>query len=68
LRKPESPRTRGIIHHIGLTVRDAAVSAPFYEALLARDTDGIWRGMARRRNADVDIAVDEGGRIEATRR
>jgi len=27
--------TRGIVHHIDLTVRDLAVSAPFYDALLS---------------------------------
>ncbi len=27
-------RLRGLVHHIDLTVRDIAVSAPFYEALL----------------------------------
>ena len=26
---------RGIVHHIDLTVRDLAVSAPFYDALLS---------------------------------
>ena len=29
-----SPGLRGIVHHIDLTVRDIAVSAPFYESLL----------------------------------
>lgn len=27
-------RLRGLVHHVDLTVRDMAVSAPFYEALL----------------------------------
>jgi catechol 2,3-dioxygenase-like lactoylglutathione lyase family enzyme len=27
-------RLRGVVHHIDLTVRDVAASAPFYEALL----------------------------------
>lgn len=27
-------RLRGVVHHIDLTVRDLAVAAPFYEALL----------------------------------
>ena len=30
----QGARLRGIVHHIDLTVRDIAVSAPFYEALL----------------------------------
>ena len=30
----QGARLRGVVHHIDLTVRDLAVSAPFYEALL----------------------------------
>ena len=30
----QGARLRGVVHHIDLTVRDLAASAPFYEALL----------------------------------
>lgn|GEM_PF-6852259 len=35
---------------------------------LARDSAGVWRGTARKGDAAVDIMVDKGGRIRATRR
>lgn len=33
-RQETAARLRGVVHHIDLTVRDIAASAPFYEALL----------------------------------
>ncbi len=35
---------------------------------LARDTSGLWHGTAKKGDAALDIVVDKGGRIKATRR
>ncbi len=35
---------------------------------LARDSAGVWRGTAKKGDAAVEIVVDKGGRIKATRR
>lgn len=35
---------------------------------LARASTGVWRGTARKGDEAVDIVVDKGGRIKATRR
>ena len=35
---------------------------------LARDTAGLWHGTAKKGDVALDIVVDKGGRIKATRR
>jgi hypothetical protein len=35
---------------------------------LARDSAGVWRGTAKKGDAAVEIVVDKGGRIKASRR
>ncbi len=55
----QSARLRGAVHHIDLTVRDLAVSTPFYEALLG------FLGYTRVKHEAVLQVWDlvEGGRL-----
>ena len=54
---------RGALHHLDLTVKDVAVSRPFYEAVLGfmgyvvSDVDGIGFDMDLRRDGEFITAV-----------
>jgi catechol 2,3-dioxygenase-like lactoylglutathione lyase family enzyme len=49
-RQQPATRLRGVVHHIDLTVRDVAASAPFYDALLG------FLGYARvKQEADLHV-------------
>jgi glyoxylase I family protein len=51
--------TRGLIHHVDLTVRDPAASRPFYEAVLG--FMGYRIVSEHRRGFDMDLAHPKGG-------
>ncbi|MDP2334460.1 MAG: hypothetical protein Q8M19_27595 [Reyranella sp.] len=62
---------RPIPAHAGETavIRTKVEQAGYTEvADLARDSTGVWRGTAKKGDDAVDILVDKGGRVKATRR